>query len=211
MEEVVLKATTRNVVGKQVKALRREGGLPAVLYGKTIEPMNVTLNQRDATRILSSITSSHLVVIELEGQRHTALVREKQRHPVQAHLMHIDFQVVSMTEKIRTSVVIDLIGEAPAVKDYNGALVTGVEELEVEALPRNLPEKITVDLAVLRKIGDSIHVSDLEIPAKVEVITDSGELVVLVTGQAAEAEEEVTEVGAAEPEVIERGRKEEEF
>jgi large subunit ribosomal protein L25 len=211
MEEVVLKATTRIVVGKQVKALRREGGLPAVLYGKTIEPMNVTLNQRDATRILSSITSSHLVVIELEGQRHTALVREKQRHPVQAHLMHIDFQVVSMTEKIRTSVVIDLIGEAPAVKDYNGALVTGVEELEVEALPRNLPEKITVDLAVLRKIGDSIHVSDLEIPAKVEVITDSGELVVLVTGQAAEAEEEVTEVGAAEPEVIERGRKEEEF
>jgi large subunit ribosomal protein L25 len=210
MEEVVLKATMRNVVGKQVKALRREGGLPAVLYGKTIEPMNVTLNQREASRTLSSITSSHLVVIDLEGQRHTALVREKQRHPVQAHLMHVDFQVVSMTEKIRTSVVIDLVGEATAVKDYNGVVVTGVEELEVEAYPKDLPEKITVDISVLRKIGDSIHVNDIVIPPKVEVITDGGELVVLITGQAAEAVEEAVEA-AAEPEVIERGKKEEEF
>jgi large subunit ribosomal protein L25 len=210
MEEIVLKAQRRDVIGKQVNALRRQGRLPAVLYGRTIEPIPVTLDLREASRILPVITSSHLVKIALDGEEHTALVREKQRHPVQGTLRHVDFMVVSMTEKLRASVYIEFEGEAPAVKDFEGVVVPVIEQIDVESLPGDLPERIVVDLSVLANIGDSIQVRDLPIPSGVEVLVDPEEIVVVVTAPAAEEiVEEVTEV-AAEPEVIEHGKKEEE-
>jgi large subunit ribosomal protein L25 len=209
MEEVVLQARPRDVIGKQVKALRREGRLPAVLYGRGFKPISVTLDMREASRILPAITSSHLVVIELDGDRHTALVREKQRHPVQGTLQHVDFMVVSMTEKLRANVMIELVGEAPAVREFNGVLVTGTDQVEVESLPRDLPERIEVDLTNLVAIGNSIHVRDLAVSKGVEVLTDPDEMVVLVT--APEVEEVEPEAAAEEePEVIEKGKKEEE-
>jgi len=215
MEEIVFQASRRDVIGKQVRALRREGKLPAVLYGHRIEPMPVYLDARDAGRVLPTVTSSLLVVVDVDGERHNALVREKQRDPVQGNLLHVDFLVVSMTEKLRARVVIELEGDAPAIREFNGALVTGTEELEVECLPQDLPERFTVDLSVLEEIGDSIHVKDLQIPSAVEVLTDLEELVVLVTSQAAEEEEEEVEEEEleeeeGEPEVIERGKREEE-
>jgi large subunit ribosomal protein L25 len=211
MEETVLQAQRREVTGKHVKALRRAGRLPAVLYGHTIEPFPVTLDMREASRILPTITSSHLVTVDVDGERHTALVREKQRHPVLGSLLHVDFLVVSMTEKLRAEVVIELEGESPAVKEFSATLVTGQESLEVECLPSDLPERIIVDISVLKKVGDSIHVRDLQLPEAVEVLTDLDNLIVLVTAQAAEEVVEVVpEVVEAEPEVIERGKKEEE-
>ncbi len=211
MEETVLVAKRREVIGKQVKALRRAGRLPAVLYGRTFEPQSVTLDMREASRILPTITSSHLVTIDVDGERHTALVREKQRHPVMGSLLHVDFLIVSMTEKLRAEVMIELEGESPAVKELNGSLVTGQESLEVECLPSDLPERIVVNISILQKIGDSIHVRDLKLPAAVEVLSNLDDLVVLVTAQAAEeVVEEAPVVAEAEPEVIERGKKEEE-
>jgi large subunit ribosomal protein L25 len=124
----------------------------------------------------------------LDGERHTALVREKQRHPVQGSLLHVDFMVVSLTEKLRANVMIDMVGEAPGVKEFNGVLVAGQEQLEVESLPGDLPERITVDLSVLQQIGDPIHVRDLTIPHGVVVLTDLDEIVAILTAQAAEEE-----------------------
>jgi large subunit ribosomal protein L25 len=211
MKEIVLNAERRDVVGKQVKALRREGRLPAVLYSRHLMPILITLDMRATSRVLPTITSSHLVVVDVDGERHTTLVREKQRDPVTSNLLHVDFQVLSMTEKLRTTVVIVLEGEAPAAKNFNGVLVTGQTELEVECLPSDLPERIRVDISGLSEIGNSIHVRDLVLPPKVDVLTDPDELVVLVTAQAAEEKEEVVAVeGAAEPEVIEKIKKEEE-
>ena len=210
-EEIVLKANLRTVIGKQVKALRRQGSLPAVLYGGHVNPIPVTLDAHDANRLLTGLSSSHLVVIELNGERHNALVREKQRNTITGYLQHVDFQVVSMTEKLRATVPVALEGESPAVRNQTGVVVTGIEQLEVEALPSDLPDRIEVDLSKLVEIGDAIHVRDLDLPAAVEVLTDSDEMVVLITAPAA-VEEEVEEVEAAEeePEVIERGKKEEE-
>jgi large subunit ribosomal protein L25 len=209
MEEVVLKAQKRDVIGKQVKALRRAGRLPAILYGRSITPIAVTFDYKETSRILPYVTSSQLVVIELEGEQHHALVREKQLHPVLGSVLHIDFNVVSMTEKLRTAVSIHLVGESPAVKDYEGIIVTTLEELEVECLPKYLPERIDVDIAVLKQIGDVIHVRDILLAEQIEVLTDPGEMVVLVA--APEAEEiEAVAAGVPEPEVIERGKKEEE-
>ncbi len=209
MEKTVINATRRPVTGKKVGALRREGKLPAVLYGYKTEATPILLDQREASRTLAPLSKSHIVTIVLEGKEHAALVREKQKDYLKNSLLHVDFQVVSMTEKIRTNVPIVLEGVSPAVKDYNGVVVSNLTEVEVEALPGDLPEQFVLDIAKLANIGDSILVSDLEHAANVAILTPHDEVVVNVTGTAAEeVAEEIVE--GIEPEVIEKGKKEEE-
>lgn len=213
MEEIVLYASKREVIGKKVKTVRGEGGIPAIIYGQGMQPIPITLNYREASRIIPFITSSQLVVIEIDGERHTTLIRERQRHPVKDILLHTDFMVVSMTEKLRTDIVIILVGEAPAVKEFNGALVTGQESLEVECLPQYLPDRISVDISMLNEIGDTIYTRDIELPPEIEVLTSPDEMVVLVASQVVEEEPEEEleeEIEEGEPEVVDRGKKEEE-
>jgi large subunit ribosomal protein L25 len=213
MDEVVLQASRRDVIGKQVNALRRTGKLPAIIYGRHIEAVPITLDLKESSRILDRLSPSALIVIDLDGERHYTLVREKQRNPLLGTLRHIDFQAVSLTETVRTNVSIHLTGEAPAVENFFGILVQSLDNLEIEALPRNLPERIEVDVSGLNEIGDSLLVRDLSLPGGIDVLTDLDETVVSVTAPAAEEaleEEEEAEEGAAEPEVIERGRREEE-
>jgi len=209
MEKNLLNATRRTVTGKQVSTLRRQGQLPAVMYGHGIDPIAISLDAHSASLALTGLSSSTLVNIELEGQVKAALVREKQRDPVKRTLVHVDFQVVSMTEKIRTKVSIVLDGVAPAVKDFNGVVVTNVSDIEVEALPNDLPEHILVDISGLTGIGDAIHVKDLNIGKGVHLFADPEEVVVVISGVKEETETEVVDE-TAEPEVIERGKKEEE-
>lgn len=212
MEKVVLKATPRSIIGKQVRALRRAGQLPAVLYGRRMDPIMISLESHSTSITLARLTGSSLVTIELEGKEYPALVREKQRNFVKNNLLHIDFQVISMTEKLRTSVSIQIVGSAPAVKDFNAILINGLEELEVECLPQDLPERIVVDISGLLKIGDGIHVRDITLSDKVQVLDDKDEMVILATAAHEEVIEEVvpTEVVTEEPEIIEKGKKEEE-
>jgi large subunit ribosomal protein L25 len=211
MEEIVLKAEKRDVIGKQVNALRRAGKLPAVIYGPHIASQAIMLDFREVNHLLAGLTSSHLIVVDLNGEKHTTLIKEKQRDPVRGTIQHIDFRAVSMTEKLKANVIIELVGESPAVKELNGVVVNGQEYLEVECLPGDLPERISIDISSLAKIGDSIHVSDVKAPMNVEILTNPSEMVVLVTAQAAEEVAEVVEeVAGEEPEVIEKGKKEEE-
>jgi len=142
MKNVVLKASPRSVTGKQVRRLRREGLLPAVLYGHKFEPMAISLNAHDTALALSGLSQSALVTIELDGKEYPALVRERQKNYIRNEFIHIDFQVVSRTEKLRTNVSIELHGVSPAVKDFNGVVVSGVTQVEVECLPQDLPERI---------------------------------------------------------------------
>jgi len=212
MEKVVLQANRRQIIGKQVKQLRRQGRLPAVLYGRNIEPISVTLDFREANRILPRITSSHLITVEVDGDQHNALVREKQFHPVLGKLIHVDFLVVSLTEKLRAAVTLQLEGESPAVRDLNGVLVSGLEEIEVECLPQDLPERIMVDVSSLAEFGAAIHVRDIKLSENIRVLTDLDEMVAVITTPEAEEVVEVEEVAAVvEPEVIEKGKKEEEI
>lgn len=211
MEEIVLKAQKRSVIGKQVKVLRRSGQLPAVIYGKGFEPIAITLDLQNANKILPTISSSHLIVVDVDGIEHNTLVRDKQREPVTGGLLHVDFLEVSLTEKLRTVVVIHVEGEAPAVKNYNGVVIVGTEEIEVEALPRDLPERIVVDISNLAEIGDAIYVRDLIISPKVRLLSDPDEIVVNVAAPVVEVEAEEVAIAEPEPEVIERGKKEEEI
>lgn len=213
MEEVVINASRREVVGKQVKALRREGKLPAILYGRHIETIPLLLNHKEVSKILQGLSPSALISVRVDGQEHFALVREKQRNHLLGILQHVDFQAVSLTEKVRALVSIDLVGESPAVEDLGGILVTNVEQLDVESLPRDLPERIEVDISVLKEIGDAINVRDLTLPGDVVVHADPDDVIAVVTMPAAEEileEEEEEEVEEFEPEIIERGKREEE-
>jgi large subunit ribosomal protein L25 len=213
MDKVVLHATNRIVKGKQVSALRREGKLPAVIYGRHITTTSLLLDLRETTKALHGLTSSSLVTIDLEGQEFAALVREKQRDFIKGNYIHLDFQAVSLTEKIRTTVNIEVTGLSPAVKDFNGVIVTGMEKIEVECLPQYLPERIVVDISSLLKIGDVIHLKDVTLDENVKILEDLDQMLVLVTAPKEEVVEEVVaEVGVAgtEPEVIEKGKKEEE-
>ncbi len=211
MEKIVLHATHRSVTGKQVNALRRSGQLPGVMYGHHIDSTAITMDLHDATQLLSGLTGSSLVTIELDGKEHAALVREKQRDYVKGTLKHVDFQVVSLTEKIRARVGIELVGQAPAVKDFNGVVVTNIDHLDVECLPQYLPERILLDISRLAKIGDGIFVRDVTVSDQVEILDEPDEMLVIVTAQIAE-EEVVAPVEAVEeePELIEKGKKEEE-
>jgi large subunit ribosomal protein L25 len=212
MEEILLEAEHRDVIGKQVKALRRQGKLPGILYGRGIQPTPILMDLRSISRTLGQLGPSALVTVVLAGEKHLALVREKQRDFIRGTLKHVDFQVVSMLEKLHTNVAIEIVGVAPAVKDFNGVLVEGLTEFEVECFPQDLPSKITVDISNLKRIGDSVSVRDLVMPPNVIALEDPDELLVIVTAQAADEEaiEEVEEAEEAEPEVVEKGKLEEE-
>jgi large subunit ribosomal protein L25 len=212
MKKVVLKATPRTVTGKKVKALRREGTLPAVIYGHRVEPIAISFPAHEAGLTLGRISSSQLVTVELDGKEYPTLVREKQRDYIRGTLTHVDFLAVSLDEKIRASVGIETSGASPAVKDFNAVLVSGLTALEVEALPADLPERVVVDLSSLLKIGDVIHVSDVHLSDKVQVLDAPDELIVIATAPKVEVIEEVVpvaEVEGEEPEIsVERGKKE---
>lgn len=219
MEKVVLNATRRDVVGKQVKALRREGKLPAVIYGRRTEPININLDAHSASLALGRLTPSSLVTINLDGKEYPTLVREKQRDFIKNRLLHVDFLTVSLDEKIRTSVSVQFTGVSIAVKDYNAVLVKNLEEVEVECLPTDLPERVVVDISVLRRPGDGIRVRDVDvmIGENVRILNDPDTMVAVATF--AKVEEEAAAVpgveevapAEAEPELsVERGKKEEE-
>jgi large subunit ribosomal protein L25 len=215
MEKVVIKATKRTVTGKHVANLRREGKLPGVLYGHHLAPLPISMDLKETTNILSKLSGSSIVNIEVENQEHAALVREKQWNYLRGSLLHVDFQAVSLTEKLRTDVSIELVGVSPAVKDLNAVVVSGIEEVEVECLPKDLPENISVDISNLKNIGDSIYLRDVPVPKDVVFLTDPNELIAVVSFIKEEVVEVVAPVEAAavegtEPEVIEKGKKEEE-
>jgi large subunit ribosomal protein L25 len=212
MEKIVLQAEHRNIIGKHVKSLRREGKLPAVLYGRRIDPIPVALDLRETSRILGHLTLSALVTIRLNGDEHIAIIRDKQRNILTGELLHVDFQVVSMQDKIRTSVALNFAGESPAVEVMGAILVTEMDQVSIECLPGALPESITVDLSNLREIGDVIYLKDLAFPEDVDILDDLENTVAVVAApRREEEEEEVTEaVGFEEPEVVEKGKQEDE-
>jgi large subunit ribosomal protein L25 len=210
MEKAVLKASQRNVTGKKVGALRRQGKLPGVLYGHHIDPTPIEMDLREATRYLSGLSGSALVQIEVDGKPFSVLVREKQRDFIRGTYLHVDFQTVSLTETLRARVAVELTGLSPAVKDFNGFVVNGLNNLEVECFPQDLPERIVVDVSTLMGIGDGIYVRDIVVSDKVTLLDNPDEMIALVTFAGKEEEEVVVAPTLEEPEVIERGKKEEE-
>lgn len=168
---------------------------------------------REASRTLDRLSPSALVVVDVDGEQHYTLVRDKQRNPILGSILHVDFQAVSLDEMVRADLNIKIVGVAPAVETYLGIVVPSLEQVSIECLPKDLPDRIEADISGLIEIGDSLLVKDLLVPDGVEILSDPEEVVVVVIAQAVEEEIEEEEVEIEEdlePEVIERGKREEE-
>ncbi len=207
MEAVILNASERKTIGKQVKALRRQGILPAVMYGAGIDPLPLELDEKVASRVLANVGRSTLIDLKIGKDTHKVLVREFQRDVIRRDILHIDFLVVAMDVVISAVVPVVLVGEAPATEELGGIVVSGLNEIEVEALPADLPEQVTADIGTLLAMNDVITAGDLALGEKVTLITDPGETIANVIAQMAEEvieEEELEELEeGVEPELAE--------
>lgn len=181
MEKFVLDAEKRAVIGKQVKALRREGKLPAVIYGQEIDPMAITLDTKQVVKILKKVGANTLISIKLGKEEYLSLVREIQREVIVRDLLHMDFQAVSLEETITTSLPVVMSGVAPVIEDFEALLIVSMDQLQIEAKAKDLPDTISVDVSEIREIGDNILVKDLVISGDVKILDDPDGIVIVAT------------------------------
>lgn len=194
MDKQKLKVTKREILGRKVKKLRREGILPANVFGKKITSQAVQVDLREFNQIHEKVGETGVVELLLSGKRRPVLIHNVQIDPVTRVPLHADFHQVSLKEKVTAVVPVELVGEAQAVKEKKGALLTLLNELEVEALPGDLPDRIKVDVTQLKEIDEVVKVSQLKVSDKVKIITDENLDVVKVESLVSkEAEELVKE------------------
>ena len=211
MDQIVLNTSTRTIVGKQVRALRRHGQVPLVMYGAHTDSVPLQADAKELARVLRHAGGSRLIAVSAGDATHMALARAVQREPISGQILHVDLLTVSMTERITVEVPIVFDGKSPAVRRGEGVLLTGVDSVEIECLPGDLIDRIRVDLERLANIGDALYVKDLSVPATVKILVDPEEMVARVTYLAAEEAVPVEAPAAeVEPEVITRGKLEEE-
>jgi large subunit ribosomal protein L25 len=206
-----ISARSREGRGKgAARQTRREGRIPGVLYGHGEDSVPLSVDANELQRLVHTISIENTIVdLDLgSGEPYKVLIRELQRHPFRDEFVHIDFFHVAMDEQIQVEVPIVLIGTPTGVKNKGGVLDHQLRELEVFCLPGSIPEKIELEVSHL-DIGDSIHVSDIQLP-DVEILTDLDRSVVAVLAPTVIEVEEVAEEAPTEPEVIGRGKEAEE-
>lgn len=199
MSSHVLQGEIRSLTGKQVKTLRQNGKLPATVYGKGVEPQTITVLMNDFSNVYQETGETGLIELIVDGKKHPVLIHTVQRDPVSAVVLHIEFHEVNLKEKVHAEVPIELTGETTAVKEKLGVLLPLMDHIDVEALPTDLPEKVTVDIAALAAVNDQIIVGEIAVPANVTVLTDPTLIVVKIGAFVVEKEPEPTpeEVAAA--------------
>lgn len=192
-ERMVLNATKRTVFGRKVKKLRSEGKIPASVFGASTQSISLTLERVAFQKLFRKAGETTLVDLYIEGEKQPrpVLITHVQTHPVKDTLVHVDLHQVDLTKAVTAPIPVTLIGESAAVKDKAAILVTVLSEIEVEALPTDLPDRIEVDISKLVEFGDSIHVKDLSVDRKkVKVLIGEDETVITVQ----EPKEEIEEV-----------------
>ena len=193
MEQTPLTAQLRTVLGRKVKTLRKQGILPAHVFGHKIETIHIQVQKKEFEKVFAKTGETGIISLEIDKEKRPVLVKNIQVHPVTDEPIHIDFYQVNLSEKVTVNVSLEIMGEAPAEQKKVGLLLTPVSELEVEALPADIPENIQVDVSKLENIGDEIRVKDLPIDkTKVEVKTDE-ELVVVSIGELVTKEQQELE------------------
>ncbi|MCL5666663.1 MAG: 50S ribosomal protein L25 [Patescibacteria group bacterium] len=206
MEKLQLKAQGRDIKLNPGK-IRKQGNVPAVLYGHNIKNQNLAVSLAEFEKVLKKAGESTLINLTTDdGKNHSVLIHDIQNHYLTSKPLHIDFYEVSMTEKLKSKVALEFTGEARAVRDLGGVLVRVLGEVEVECLPADLPHSIAVDISSMQEFGSTIHVKDLQVPAKVKILTPGEEVIAKVQAPrdveaelAAPVVEDVTKVeGAAE-------------
>lgn len=190
--KITLKSEKRELFGRKVKRLRKAGKIPANIFGKKIKSEAVSIDNKEFIEVFEKAGETQ--IIDLTGK--PVLVSNAQVDPISGEYLHIDFRQVDLTEKIEAMVPVEIEGESPAEKQNLGTVVQQIHEIEVEALPTDLPEKIIVDASILVEVDQAIYVKDLKVDKKVEIKTDLESIVVKVEPP---TKEEVVEVVAEVP------------
>ena len=177
MKHPVISAQKRTILGKKIKTLRREGILPANVYGKDLASTAVQVNQKEFDTVYNEVGETGLVDLTIEGEVRPVLIKNLQmQYPLRIPL-HVDFYQVNLKEKVKTMVPLAIVGEPKAVTEKIGLLLQPLSEVGVEALPESLPENIEVNVEHLANLDEQITVGDLHIPDGVTVHTDPGQTV----------------------------------
>jgi large subunit ribosomal protein L25 len=214
MAEVTLEVTRRELTGKEVaKKLRRDGKVPAVVYGGHRDPVAITVDRKSVSELIQKsehgIRSVFLLKMAGSDQQRHAMIKELTINPISRKMTHIDFVRVVMDEMVKVTIPVHIVGTAIGVKE-GGLLDFQVRDLHVECLPNAIPDSIDVDVTALAH-HEYIRVKDLKLPEGVKVSDDPERVVVGVTHAKAEAVEAAADVAAvAEPEVMKKGKPEEE-
>lgn len=175
-----LQAQTRTITGKSLKTIRKEGFIPAEFYGRGFPNQTLAVAKGDFEKTLKSAGESTVITLLVDGKKHPSIIHDIQRDSISGEIIHADFYGVHMDEKIKAHVPIEFTGEAPAVKAHGGVLNKAVDEIEVEALPADLPHSFVVDVSNLAEIDQSIYVRDITVPENVKVILDAETAIVTV-------------------------------
>ena len=211
---VALGAQRRTDAGKgAARQMRMQGRIPAVIYGHGREPESLSVGEAELERVLTGLeVGSAVFDLDVEGSNVTALIREIQRHPFRAKILHVDFLEIHAGEKITLQLAVHLAGSPDGVRNGGGVLDQALREITIRVLPKDIPNRLDVDVTNLR-VGQSLHVSDIHIP-DAEILTDPSNTICSVVAPKVEAEpvagEVVEEEAAAEPELIRRPKDEEE-
>jgi len=181
-EKISLEVEKRKVLGRKIKRLREKGILPANIYGKSVKSLAVQVSLKDFLPVYKKVGETGIVELKIEGEekpRHV-LIHNVQKDPFSDQLLHADFRQVLLTEKITASIPIELVGESPAVQQKLGVLIQPLSEVEVEALPNELPGQFTIDASGLKEVDQVITVGDLKPPAGVKILTSEKEILVKI-------------------------------
>jgi large subunit ribosomal protein L25 len=202
MENLILSAKTREVFGKKVKSLRKKGQIPAILYGHKIKSQPLSVNLQEFEKVFQKAGASTLVDLKINNEEiKKVIIHEPQIDPITNQPIHVDLYQVKMSEKITTEIPLKFIGEAPAVKELGGTLITNRDTIEAECLPQDLVHEIEVDISSLLSFEDLIKISDLKVPKGIEVLDDKEEVVVSIAPP--RTEEELAELEAPVEEKVE--------
>jgi large subunit ribosomal protein L25 len=195
MERIELRTQARTTRGKQVKQLRAQDWIPAVVYGADMPTRSIQVQERSLFKTLKQAGSTTLIdlFVEDESEPHVVLAREIQRDSITGQLVHVDFYQVRLTERVKTTPRLEFVGEAPVVKSGIAVMIYGMTEIEVECLPTDLINSIPVDVSVLEGMDDNILVGDLPVPSGVTIVADPGEVVASVVPVRVAIEEEAEE------------------
>lgn len=209
MANATLSANSRAETGKgAARKIRQAGNIPAVIYGHNREPQSLLLNSRETEKLVKSIsTKSTVIELSIDGKTARTLIREIQRHPFKRTILHIDFQELVAGETVTVKCPIVYVGTPEGVRLEGGILDQIMHELTIQVDPGNIPNHIDVDVSGV-KLGKSLHVSDLTLPAGIKVMDDAGSTVCVVAPPKVQAETPAD--GAAEPEVIRKAKADDE-
>jgi len=212
MDDLNLKASRRDILGKKTRFLRRQGTIPTHLFGHGLESLSLQCDTAKLQRIIARAGMTRLIALDVEGdkQPRSVFIREIQRDACNGELLHVDFYQVKKTEKIRLDVPIILVGEAPAMKEKGRTLTHSLTSLSIECLPDKLPPQIEVDLSPLEEVGQAIYVRDIALGPDITVFTDPDQMVAKVSEARVEVEEVVEEEVVAEEVVAEEAKEAEE-